>query len=102
MRFFSHSPSMKQRGQIPLSVFNNTGKLNEGVFDVWARILAAVPGSRLVLKWRTLADEALCDALRSAFALRGIASQRLDLRPASFHADLLQEYADIKNKGVQK
>ena len=84
-----------QTGHITFGCFNNTGKLNEGVFDVWARVLAAVPYSRLVLKWRTLADEPLCDAIRRAFASRDIDPERIELRPASFHADVLKEYADI-------
>ena len=87
-------PSL-QTGHITFGCFNNTAKLNDGVFDVWARVLAAVPDSRLVLKWRTLVDEPLCESIRGAFASRGIDPARLELRPASFHADLLQQYADI-------
>ncbi len=82
-------------GHITFGCFNNTAKYNEGVFDVWARVLAAVPDSRLVLKWRTLVDKPLCDAIRHAFVRRGIDPLRLELRPASFHVDVLKEYADI-------
>jgi protein O-GlcNAc transferase len=82
-------------GQITFGSFNNTAKYNDGVFDIWARILAAVPHSRLVLKWRTLVDEQLCGELRQAFVQRGIDPLRLELRPASFHVDVLREYADI-------
>jgi protein O-GlcNAc transferase len=87
--------SCLKTGHITFGCFNNTGKLNAGVFDVWAKVLQAVPGSRLVLKWRTLVDEPLCDALRAAFAARGIAPSRIELRPASFHVDVLKEYGDI-------
>lgn len=82
-------------GYITFGCFNNTAKLNAGVFDIWAKLLAAVPDSRLVLKWRTFADEPLCASIRAAFAQRGIDPQRLDLLPASFHVDVLKEYADI-------
>lgn len=88
------APCLKN-GYITFGNFNNTSKLNAGVFDVWSQVLAAVPLSRLVLKWRTLADETLCDSIRAAFKERGIDPSRIDLRPASFHADLLLEYADI-------
>lgn len=54
-----------------------------------------MPGSQLVLKWRTLVDEPLCDSIRSAFVQRGIDPARIKLRPASFHVDVLKEYADI-------
>lgn len=84
-----------QTGYVTFGCFNNTAKLNAGVFEVWAQILAAVPDSRLVLKWRTFQDEALCQSVREAFARRGIAPQRIELRGASFHTDVLKEYADI-------
>jgi len=88
-------PPCLQSAHISFGSFNNTGKLNAGVFDVWSQVLAAVPQSRLVLKWRSLADEPLCDSIRMAFADRGIDPSRIELRPASFHADVLQQYADI-------
>ena len=82
-------------GHITFGCFNNTAKLNDGVFDVWAKVLGAVPDSCLVLKWRTLVDESLGDAIRQAFASRGVNPGRIELRPASFHVDVLKEYADI-------
>jgi len=89
------APPCQRNGFITFGCFNNTAKLNESVFNVWAEILAAVPDSRLVLKWRTLNDEALCASITAAFAARGIDPERLALRGPSFHADLLAEYADI-------
>jgi predicted O-linked N-acetylglucosamine transferase (SPINDLY family) len=89
------APPCLQAGHITFGSFNNTGKLNAGVFDVWSQVLAAVPQSRLVLKWRSLADEALCESVRAAFAGKGIDPSRIELRPASFHADVLLQYADI-------
>ena len=87
-------PCLKN-GYITFGCFNNTSKLNDGVFDVWAGVMAAVPSSRLLLKWRTLADDNLCDSIRAALATRGITPERIELRPASFHSDLLTQYADI-------
>jgi protein O-GlcNAc transferase len=75
--------------------FNNTAKFNPGVFALWARILAAVPDSRLILKWRTFQDAALCESVRKVFGSFGIAPERLELRGASFHVDVLKECADI-------
>jgi predicted O-linked N-acetylglucosamine transferase (SPINDLY family) len=88
-------PPCLQAGYITFGCFNNTGKLNAGVFNLWSKVLAAVPQSRLVLKWRSLADEALCESIRAAFAGKGIDPSRIELRPASFHADVLLQYADI-------
>lgn len=84
-----------KNGYITFGCFNNTAKLNAGVFDVWATVLTAVPRSRLVLKWRTFIDEGLCASVHAAFTQRGIAADRVELRPASFHADMLKQYADI-------
>lgn len=82
-------------GIVTFGSFNNTGKLNRQVLDLWSQVLAAVPDSRLVLKWRTLADESLCEAIHSGFAERGTDPRRIELRPASFHVDALDQYADI-------
>jgi len=88
-------PAFEKNGYVTFGCFNNTAKLNAKVIAVWAQILAAVPRSRLVLKWRTFQDEALCASVHQAFASHGIAPERVELRGASFHADLLKQYADI-------
>lgn len=90
----SHAPCLN-RGYVTFGSFNNTGKYHSRVFDVWAQVLAAVPHSRLILKWRTFNDEVLRQSVTNAFALRGVDPQRLDLRGPSFHEDLLKQYADI-------
>jgi predicted O-linked N-acetylglucosamine transferase (SPINDLY family) len=83
------------KGYPTFGSFNNTAKLNPEVLLLWGRILVAVPDSRLVLKWRTFHDAALCRSVREAFAAAGIAQERVELRGPSFHADVLREYADI-------
>lgn len=88
-------PAFEKNGAITFGCFNNTAKLNAQVIALWSRILAALPSSRLILKWRTLQDEALRASIGQAFAGHGIAPERIELRGASFHADLLKEYADI-------
>lgn len=88
-------PPSLRKGYVTFGCFNNTAKFNAGVFDVWGRVLHAVPDARLVLKWRTFQDPLFCDSIRDAFVARGIAQDRIELRVASFHADLLNEYADI-------
>ena len=88
-------PPCAANGYVTFGCFNNTAKLNAGVYEAWAQILAAVPHSRLVLKWRTLQDAGLCRSVRDAFGKLGIDSERIELRGASFHVDVLKEYADI-------
>lgn len=89
------SPAFIRHGYITFGCFNNTAKFNDQVFDVWARVLAGVPQSRLVLKWRTFNDEAFRHSVIQAFVERGITAERIELRGPSFHVDLLQQYADI-------
>ena len=89
------SPPCAAKEHVTFGCFNNTSKFNPDVLALWARVLAAVPDSRLVLKWRTFQDSALCESVRAAFGKFGIAPERLELRGASFHADVLKEYADI-------
>jgi protein O-GlcNAc transferase len=88
-------PPCVASGHVTFGSFNNTGKLNADVFDVWAKVLQAVPNSRLVLKWRTLVDAPLCQSIYTAFESRGVNANRIELRPASFHVDVLKSYADI-------
>lgn len=75
--------------------FNNTAKLNDEVIALWAKVLAAVPDARLVLKWRTFHDAGMRAFVHDAFRAHGIDSERIELRGASFHADVLREYADV-------
>lgn len=88
-------PPFEKNDYVTFGCFNNTAKLNTQVIAVWAQILATVPTSRLVLKWRTFQDETLRASVHQAFASYGIAPERIELRGASFHADLLKQYADI-------
>lgn len=75
--------------------FNNTNKYNPALYDLWAEVLQAVPGSHLLLKWKTFSDPAFSDSVKAAFESRGIAADRLELREFSTHHQLLLEYADV-------
>ena len=72
--------------------FNNIAKLTDSTLAVWARILAALPGARLFLKAKQLADAAVCDAVRQRFAARGVAAERLVLEGPSPRAAMLEAY----------
>lgn len=85
-------PPCLATGRVTFCSFNNTSKLHAGVFDLWASVLAAVPGSHLVLKWRTFNDDGLRQSVLQAFVRRGLAAERIILRGPSFHRDVLGEY----------
>jgi protein O-GlcNAc transferase len=89
-------PPAKHRGYITFGSFNNLAKLNEGVIDLWARVLQEVPGSRLLLSWPTLVDAPERERLGSFFTARGIPAERFELRRgAPGHAGVLGEYGDV-------
>jgi protein O-GlcNAc transferase len=88
-------PPFEKNGFVTFGSFNNTAKLNETVLAVWARILAQVPASRLILKWRTLTDEPYRQRILRFFALWGVLSERIELRSISVHRELLEQYADL-------
>jgi len=61
--------------------FNNFAKINERVIDLWARLLAATPGSRLLLKSGSLTEPAVQQRVREQFARRGVDGSRIEPLP---------------------
>jgi predicted O-linked N-acetylglucosamine transferase (SPINDLY family) len=68
-------------GPLRFGSFNSLSIISPTTVRVWAGVLAAVPGSRLVLKAPALVDPAVATELRAAFAATGIDPQRLDILP---------------------
>jgi predicted O-linked N-acetylglucosamine transferase (SPINDLY family) len=85
----------RARGHVTFGSFNNLTKVTPAEIELWAAVLRAVPGSRLILKWRSLADAAECERLRQAFAAHAIAPERLELRGRTPHDAMLGEYGDV-------
>jgi predicted O-linked N-acetylglucosamine transferase (SPINDLY family) len=79
-------------GPVTFGSFNNLAKLTPEVAALWRRILDAVPGSRLLLKWPQLACPEIAARVRGLFPDLG---ERLDLRGDSPPAQLLAEYGDV-------
>lgn len=75
--------------------FHNAAKLNQRVLDLWARILAQVPHSRLVLRWKSLDDLGLRERLREPFLRRGVAPGRVLFYAAQPHDTMLALYGEI-------
>ncbi len=64
---------------VTFGCFNNTAKINPNVIACWARILLAVPNSRLLLKNPALTDATVQRSLMEPFQRAGIAPERLIL-----------------------
>ena len=82
--------------------FNNLSKVNSDVVALWARVLDAVPQSRLLLKSRQLADPMICDRLRRAFETSGVTPDRLIFKvhpgiPGKAALILRKKYSSSRN-----
>lgn len=60
--------------------FNNFAKVTESMLRLWARILAAVPDSSLLLKGAAFAENGNCEWVLELFRTQGIAAERIVLK----------------------
>ncbi len=67
------------KGFVTFGSFNNSMKINHAVAGVWASLLRAVPGSRLLLKSTLIKDKTVQEALLSMLAAQGIDRARIDI-----------------------
>ena len=91
----AESPSLTA-GHVTFGSFNNLPKLSPQTIAAWSALLAAVPGSRLVLKSASLSTAATAARIRAAFAALGVSGDRIDLLGhAESPAEHLAQYARI-------
>ncbi|MCS6891384.1 MAG: tetratricopeptide repeat protein [Rhodovarius sp.] len=83
------------RGHLTFGCFNNLAKVTPAVLATWARILAALPGSRLVLRTAALGDPAVREALLARARAAGLDPARLELHGPVPHRELLAAYNGI-------
>ena len=79
-------------GQVTFGCFNRIDKVNARVVATWARLLHAVPGSRLYLKSKALGDSAVAMHYKKLFAEQGIAEERLLLEGESGFKEYMESY----------
>lgn len=79
-------------GTITFGCFNNLAKMTDVVVELWARVLLAVPGSRLFLKTRQLGDDLVRRNTLARFAAQGIGSDQLVLEGSSPYAEYFAAY----------
>ncbi|MGE0718342.1 MAG: tetratricopeptide repeat protein [Alphaproteobacteria bacterium] len=89
-------PPPMTRGAPPtFGCFNNLAKVNDGVVALWARVMAAVPNARLLLKAKPLGDPAVAAAVGARFAAHGVAPDRIVMQGRSPHAEMLARYGEV-------
>jgi predicted O-linked N-acetylglucosamine transferase (SPINDLY family) len=82
-------------GHVTFGCFNNPTKLNDRVFACWARLLNAIPNSRLFLKYRGYEDDAMRDRVIGKMNAVGISAERIRFEGSSPHADYLATYGQV-------
>ncbi|HVU49127.1 MAG TPA: tetratricopeptide repeat protein [Polyangia bacterium] len=88
-------PPCLGKGHVTFGSLHNVLKINDDVLDVWARVLAAVPRSRLLIRRNTLIG-ATRERFLSRLVSRGVAPDRVDLGTASVDGfGHLRTYAEI-------
>jgi len=70
----------QRSGHVTFGCFNNFAKLSGSFLALAARVLAAVPDSRLLLKARPLSIDSVAHTVRSGFERVGIDPGRVELR----------------------
>jgi protein O-GlcNAc transferase len=82
-------------GYVTFGCFNNLTKVNDAVIALWARVLLAVPGSRLLLKARQLAEESIRRSVAERFGVHGVSADRLILAQVVHRRDYLAPYQQV-------
>lgn len=90
----SQLPALRN-GFVTFGSFNNLAKLNSAVLRLWSRVLAAVPGSRLLMKAEGLSDAAVRARLVEAFSEHCIAAGRLEFEGWSDREGYLAAYRQV-------
>ena len=87
-------PPSVTSGVVTFGSFNNLAKLDDLSVRMYARVLAAVPGSRLILKYVGLGSAGVRVGIAARFAKQGVTGDRLILDPpGSGAAAMLPAYA---------
>lgn len=85
----------EQAGVVTLGSFQPLAKLHDGVLQLWARVMAAVPNARLRLQNRALSKPEYRDALLARLQTMGIAADRVQLVEPTNHQAYLAAHAEL-------
>jgi protein O-GlcNAc transferase len=82
-------------GYTTFGCFNNLSKMNDAVVALWAKILNTMPNSRLILKYKQLAEASVKQDTCERFAAHGINAERLIFETYGPRADYLIAYQRV-------
>lgn len=83
------------REEVTFGYFGRATKTNDAVWATWARILAAVPASRLAFKGREYADAGYRARILGGFTSRGVDGSRIEFLGATDRNGHLSAYGTI-------
>ena len=88
-------PPALHAGHITFGSFQRLTKLNDGVLGLWARVLQAVPGSRLRLQSEQMKDRTAGTQLLHRLVSAGIVATRVQLAEAGTRIEYLAAHAEV-------
>lgn len=80
-------------GRVTFASFSSPSKIGPQTIELWARVLHAVPNSRLLIKGRGAAGETFSTRLRSGFKFTDIDQERIELQSST----LMDQYLAVHN-----
>jgi protein O-GlcNAc transferase len=87
-------PAVKN-GRVTFGSFNSFAKMNEPLLKLWAKILLATPGSRLLLKAKPLACASVQERVRHVMSSAGVEAERVEMFGWAAPAEHLGQYGRV-------
>jgi predicted O-linked N-acetylglucosamine transferase (SPINDLY family) len=88
-------PPALARGTVTFGSYSRALKITPDVLETWARVLHAVPGSRLLLKPGLASAADARERILGPLAARGIAGERVEILPQGGHAEHLASFGQL-------
>lgn len=88
-------PPMLRNGYVSFGVFNRTYKISREALTLWSKLMAALPGSIIVVKNGSMSDSLLREELRARFVAHGIAEDRIRCIGTTSRIEHLAMFAEI-------
>ncbi len=76
-------PPMIKGGAVTFGVFSDTENIHEGVLELWAAVLKALPTARLLIKIPMIKPAEMAAHYREVLAKRGVERSRIEVRGRS-------------------
>jgi len=86
---------MLRNGHVTFGMFNRTDKISDPALALWSRLMAALPGSVIVVKNGSMSDQLLRDGLIARFVAHGIAADRVRCVGRTTRQEHLAMFAEI-------